>query len=283
MFAAAGANCTALERAAKSVERPFPSARMSPFACAKMIFCACVSVEASRAAALPVSVAIRDARTKTACAPWPLRSPSFNFTSPSKSICDQPPVDANSTLPSGRPVQTATARDGKVELASTGGWAQMGLEGGVKLKDGDRSGQGAHAVFVRSSQIATLTGNAAARDASTETHAQKIIFAQASGDIRAEGGVRSTDFASRSSAVQLAPAAANITADTLQANSKAGRALYSGHARLWQGDSVLEAESIELLRDTRVLNAAGNFPAGFPQASPQSAENSAAGGLVAGE
>jgi lipopolysaccharide export system protein LptA len=177
----------------------------------------------------------------------------------------------------GRPAQTATAHDGQVELASTGGWSQMDLDGDVKLKDGDRSGQGAHAVFVRASQIATLTGNAAARDASTETHAQKIIFAQASGDIRAEGNVHSTDFASRSSAVQLAPAAANITADTLQANSKAGRALYSGHARLWQGDSVLEAESIELLRDTRVLNAAGNVRAVFPQAAPQAAEISSAG------
>jgi lipopolysaccharide export system protein LptA len=171
----------------------------------------------------------------------------------------------------GRPVQTATARNGVAELQSNGGWTQMDLDGDVKLREGERSGQGAHAVFVRASQIATLTGNALARDASTETRAQKIIFAQASGDIRAEGSVRSTDFASRSSVVQLAPAPANISADVLQANSKTGRALYSGHARLWQGDSVLEAESIELLRETRILNAAGSVRAVFPQAAPQSA------------
>src|SRR5712664_1819774 len=177
----------------------------------------------------------------------------------------------------GRPVQTATARNGVAELQSSGGWTQMDLDGDVKLREGERSGQSAHAVFVRASQIATLTGNALARDASTETHAQKIIFVQATGDIHAEGGVRSTDFASRSSAVQLAPAAANITANTLQANSKTGRAVYSGHARLWQGDSVLEAESIELLRETRVLNATGNVRAVFPQAAPQSAEISSLG------
>jgi lipopolysaccharide export system protein LptA len=186
----------------------------------------------------------------------------------------------------GRPVQTATARNGKAELASSGGWSQMDLDGDVKLKEGERSGQGARAVFVRASQTATLTGNALARDASTETHAQKIIFVQASGDIRAEGSVRSTDFASRSAAVQLAPAPANITADTLQANSKTGRALYSGHARLWQGDSVLEAESIELLRESRVVNAAGNVRAVFPQAATPSREVSthvasgASGGLA---
>ena len=174
---------------------------------------------------------------------------------------------------SGRPVQTATARNGIAELQATGGWSQMDLDGDVKLKEGERGGQATHAVFVRASQTATLTGNALARDASTETHAARIVFAQATGDIRAEGGVRSTDFASRSSAVQLAPVPANITADTLQANSKTGRAFYSGHARLWQGDSVLEAESIELLRETRVLNAAGNVRAVFPQATARSAES----------
>jgi len=174
----------------------------------------------------------------------------------------------------GHATQTATARNGLAELQATGGWSQMGLDGDVRLKEGERSGQSAHAVFVRASQTATLTGNAVARDASTETHAGKIIFAQSSGDIRAEGGVRSTDFASRSSAVQLAPAAANITSDILQANSKTGRAFYSGHARLWQGDSVLEAESIELLRETRVLNAAGNVRAVFPQATASSTTGS---------
>ena len=43
--------------------------------------------------------------------------------------------------------------------------------------------------------------------------------------------------------------------------------MYTGHARLWQGDSVLEANSIELLRDSRVLHASGNVRAVFPQAS----------------
>jgi LPS export ABC transporter protein LptC len=169
----------------------------------------------------------------------------------------------------GRPVQTATAQNGAARMASTGGWSQMDLQGDVKLKEGDHSGQADHAIFQRASQTATLTGQAVARDATTETRAPRITFAQSSGDILAEGGVRSTDYSSKTSAVQLAPAPANITGDTLQANSKSGRALYIGHARLWQGDSVMEANSIELLRDTRVLNAVGNVRAVFPQASSQ--------------
>ena len=174
----------------------------------------------------------------------------------------------------GHPVQTATAKNGLAQMAADGGWSQMDLTGDVKLKDGDRSGQAEHAIFRRTSQTATLTGQAVARDVSTETHAPQITFAQNTGEIIAEGGVRSTDFSAKSSAVQFGPAPANITSDSLQANSKTGRALYAGHARLWQGDSVLEANSIELLRDTRVLNASGNVRAVFPQAPSTSTNRS---------
>jgi len=171
----------------------------------------------------------------------------------------------------GAPLQTATAQSGVAQLLATGGWSQMDLQGNVKLKEGDRSGQADHAVFVRATQTAMLTGNALARDGATETQAAKITFSQATGEIRAEGGVRSTQFSSKGGAIQLAAAPANISSEVMQANSKTGRALYSRHARLWQGDSVLEAVSIELLRDAKVLNAAGNVRAVFPQSTVQSA------------
>ncbi|HYL84845.1 MAG TPA: LPS export ABC transporter periplasmic protein LptC [Candidatus Angelobacter sp.] len=177
-------------------------------------------------------------------------------------------VETERSLP-GKPMQTATAQSGVAQLLDTGGWSQMELQGDVKLKEGDRSGQAEHATFVRSAQTATLTGKAVARDTTTETHAPRITFVQNTGDIRAEGGVRSTDFPGKGSGVQLAPVPTNISANTLQVNSKTGRALYSGNARLWQGDSVMEADSIELLRETKVLNAVGNVKAVFPQAARQ--------------
>jgi lipopolysaccharide export system protein LptA len=149
----------------------------------------------------------------------------------------------------------------------------MDLQGNVRLKEGDRSGQGDHATFVRATQTALLTGKALARDATTETQAPRITFVQTTGEVRAEGGVRSTDFSARGSGAQLAGVPANISADTMQGNSKAGRALYNGHARFWQGDSVMEADSIELLREARVMNATGNVRAVFPQAAaPSSAQ-----------
>jgi len=167
----------------------------------------------------------------------------------------------------GKPVQTATAQNGVAQLLASGGWSQMDLQGEVRLKEGDRSGQADHATFVRATQTVLLTGKALARDSVAETQAPRITFAQTTGEIRAEGGVRSTDFSTKGSGSQFAAVPANISADGMQANSKMGRALYTGHARLWQGDSVMEADSIELLREARVMNAVGNVRAVFPQAA----------------
>jgi lipopolysaccharide export system protein LptA len=85
--------------------------------------------------------------------------------------------------------------------------------------------------------------------------------------------VRSTAFPAKGGVVQFSGVPASITAEKMQANAKTGRALYSGHARLWQGDSVLESDSIELLQKTKQLSAAGNVRAVFPQAAQREAVN----------
>jgi lipopolysaccharide export system protein LptA len=182
-------------------------------------------------------------------------------------------LDANGNVQTeraltGHALQTATAKSGVAQLLATGGWSLMDLQGDTKLREGDRNAQADQATFTHADQTALLTGHAVARDTTTETHAPRILFTGASGDIHAEGGVRSTDFSPNGSTVHLAQVPANITSDTMQGNSKTGRAVYTGHARLWQGDSVLEADSIELLRDTKILNAAGKVRAVFPQTPP---------------
>ena len=172
----------------------------------------------------------------------------------------------------GRPLQTATASRGDAQLDETGGWSQITLHGKVHLKEGEKNAEAEEAVFVKASQTSVLTGQAIVRDEGSETRATKITFHQATGDIEAEGKVRSTDFSAKTSTVQLSPAPSNISSDRLQGNSKSGRALYTGHARLWQGPSVMEADSIELLRDTRVLNARGNVRGVFPQEGQRDAK-----------
>ena len=165
----------------------------------------------------------------------------------------------------GKETQTATATNGDAQLDLNGTWTQINLHGNVHLKDGDRSAEAQKAVFVRVPQTTVLTGQAVARDQSSETRATKITFNQDSGDIEADGKVRSTDFGNSKDSIHLSPSASNVTSEHMVGNSKTGRALYTGHARLWQGSSVLEADSIELLRDTRVLNAKGNVRAVFPR------------------
>jgi lipopolysaccharide export system protein LptA len=175
-----------------------------------------------------------------------------------------------------RPVQTANSATGVAQLSAGGDWSQITLRGNVRLQEADRNAEAQQAVFARVAQTTVLTGQAMVRDAGSETHAPKITFFQSTGDIEAEGPVRSTDFASKSSSLQMSSVPANLSADHMRANSKTGRAIYTGHARLWQGASVLEAERIELLRPSRILNATGNVRAVFPQAPQPGASASSA-------
>jgi lipopolysaccharide export system protein LptA len=166
----------------------------------------------------------------------------------------------------GKPVQRASAATGVMVMGSTGEWSKINLHGNVRMKEGDRSAEADDSVMIHDPETAVLTGKAFVRDATSETHAAKITFFQESGNFQAEGNVRSTDFSSKTATVQLSSnAPANLSSDRMDGNSKTGRALYTGHARMWQGPSVLEADSIELLRDAHTLNASGNVKGVFPQ------------------
>jgi lipopolysaccharide export system protein LptA len=182
-------------------------------------------------------------------------------------------VETQRDIP-GKPTQTATATEGDVQLDAVGEWTQMNLHGNVHLKQGLQNAEAQQAVFVRAAQTAVLTGQAVARDDSSETRATKITFHQDSGDIEAEGRVRSTNFGEKKPSIQMSPDPANVTAEHMTGNSKTGRALYTGHARMWQGPSVLEAKSIELLKETRELHAKGDVRAVFPQQSNSAAPGS---------
>jgi lipopolysaccharide export system protein LptA len=156
-----------------------------------------------------------------------------------------------------------------VQLAAGSGWTQIELDGDVKLKDGDRTGQADHASASRAAESMVLTGHALVRDVSTETRAARIRFLQGTGEISANGGVRSSTFPGKNATPRFSDTPATISAEKMEGNSKASRAIYSGHARLRQGDSVLEADVIELLQKTRELTATGNVRAVFPQAGPR--------------
>jgi lipopolysaccharide export system protein LptA len=179
-------------------------------------------------------------------------------------------VETERQLP-GRPTQVTSSRELLATFGAGSEWTEIEQTGHVRFREGDRAGQADRAHLVRSSDSVALRGSVVLTDLQTRTTAQSAFFNQRTGEVRAEGDVRSTDLApGRNSVANLAPQPAHISSDRLLANSSTGRAVYSSGARLWQGDSLIEADSIELVRDMHLLIARGNVRAVFPQTAGSS-------------
>jgi lipopolysaccharide export system protein LptA len=149
---------------------------------------------------------------------------------------------------------------------SGGDWSEMEQSGNVRFRQGDRTAEADRAQFTRRAESVALSGSASVADGQSRTAAEQIWIGQPTGEIRAQGNVRTSYFPGKQNGIaNLAPEPAHITAAKLEANSSTGHAVYSGAARLWQGDAVIEANSIELVRDEKRLEAQGNVRIVFPQ------------------
>lgn len=184
---------------------------------------------------------------------------------------------------SGAP-QTSTSDDLSASLDEASIWAQLTQNGHVKMRDADRTGQGDHSHLDHATNTLVLTGAAHVSDSDSRTSADVITINQTSSELHADGHVVTTyngrNSATPSSAYKPTSAAtsststqqqsasqtansSHATAEHLVANSNTGKALYSGHARLWQGNATIEADAIELERDAKQANATGNVHAVF--------------------
>ena len=150
-------------------------------------------------------------------------------------------------------------------MQPTGEWSKITMQGNVHLKEGDRSGEAQQAVFTKPNQTAVLTGQALARDTSSETHAAKITFNQATGEFSPKETFGPLTFRKTNAATGARPT--NLSW-RMEANSKTGRALYTATPACGRGLRCC-AESIELLRDARVVNGCNVrcLSAGFLQRS----------------
>ena len=168
--------------------------------------------------------------------------------------------------------QVISAAEMAVTFGAKGDWEILDETGGVHFQQADRSASADHARIVQSTNTITLEGSPVISDAVSRTTASNATVNQKSGDLRLSGGVVSTylpaDGASgHGDAVGFGAGAAHISADMLVGSTSSGHVVYAGHARLWQGESVLDADRIELWRDDKKLQAAGHVVAVFPQAS----------------
>ena len=178
----------------------------------------------------------------------------------------------------GKPSQSSTSQELVADFDTKGQWATVDQSGNVHFRSDDRAGQAAKSHVDRATNIVTLTGSAEAFDAASHTTADALVFNQESGEVRGDGHVI-TSYRKPPTGTTAAPTSpnaigtplslgsdpANITAEHLVGNSTTGRAVYTGHARLWQGESTMEADEIELNRDKRQLDARGNVRAVFIQ------------------
>ncbi len=150
------------------------------------------------------------------------------------------------------PPQILKAAELAAKFSPDGEWQQLDETGDVHFQQADRQASADRANIVRSTEMILLDGSPVLTDSMSRTSATSVAINQKSGDIRASGGVLSTYFpGAQNSAMSMGSGPGHISAATLTGSTTSGHVTYVGHARLWQGDSVLEANQIEVWRDEK--------------------------------
>jgi lipopolysaccharide export system protein LptA len=184
-----------------------------------------------------------------------------------------------------QPPQHSTADEFGATFAG-GDWTTLVLDRHVTFRQADRTAESQHAEIDRQSDLIQLEGSPAVSDSLTRTTAAKIEIHQQKNEIHAAGDVQTTYVTSQAaahddssgkstdpSAIELGYGPAHISADALNGNSASGHLVYSGHARFWQGDAVLNANEIELWRSENRMQARENVVAAIPQRAGSQAES----------
>jgi lipopolysaccharide export system protein LptA len=171
------------------------------------------------------------------------------------------------------PEQTTSSRDLSAKFDGSGEWSTIDQTGDIRFTDGERRAQGDRAQANRGSNTVRIDGSVILADASTRTTAQSASFAQDSNTMHADGHVLTTELhADTANIPNLAPEPAHISAEHLVVDTARSHAVYSGKGRLWQGQSVIEGDTIELDSAMQTMQARGHVQGVFPQApwSPKS-------------
>jgi LPS export ABC transporter protein LptC len=183
------------------------------------------------------------------------------------------------------PEQTTSSRELTARFDGAGEWSAIEQTGEVHFRDSQNSGQSDRAHVDRATNTVTLDGSVVLADQATRTTAQQASFAQGANTLRADGHVLTTDLRPTASGISnFAKEAAHISAEHLSADTAKGHATYTGKGRLWQGQSVIEGDTLELDASAHTLVAKGQVHGVFPQAawSPKPAESSAPSSNKAG-
>lgn len=177
-------------------------------------------------------------------------------------------------------LQSSTAQAFAADFNRGGNWQAVEEKGDVKFREGDRQGAANEVKFSRAANEMTLTGAASVEDPALRLKAAKIQINQASGEVHATGAVLASYFGKqndRAATTNSMAGAANISADEMDGSGLAksqnanAHAVFSGHARMWQGSNVLQADTIELWQNEKRAEGRGHVIGEFVEASHKSA------------
>src|SRR5690348_628880 len=198
-------------------------------------------------------------------------------------------VEIARTIASKAP-ETSSAQEFSAEFARSGEWETIEERGGVKFSENGRSGRADAANLSRANSEATLTGGASVEDADSRLQAETIRINQTTGEVHANGKVVASYFGKRSAgAAANAPTVSvtNISADEMsgtgatKAAPSRGHAMFSGNARMWQGTSVLQADTMELWQSEQRAEARGNVSGEFVEVAHKGASQKRKNGASA--
>jgi LPS export ABC transporter protein LptC len=196
-------------------------------------------------------------------------------------------VEVRREIGKGAP-QVSSSAELVATFEANGEWDTLDQSGNVRFQQADKRASADRAKILRSTDLIALDGSPVVSDGTSRTTAGSVTINQKSGEIKASPNVVSTytaatppnsgqsssgssgagqSSATQSGALNLGAGPAHISADALSGSTTSGHVVYSGHARLWQGESVLDANQIEVWRDEKKLQATGNVVAVFPQSS----------------
>ena len=164
--------------------------------------------------------------------------------------------------------QTLSANELIATFGAHGDWETLDQRGNVRFQQADRRASAEHANIVRATDTIALDGSPVISDAMSRTTAANVTVNQKTGDVHAAGGVVSTYIpGAKGDSLSLGSGTAHISADSLSGTVGSNHVVvtYSGHARLWQGESVLDSDQIQLWQDDKKLQASGHVVAVFSQ------------------
>jgi lipopolysaccharide export system protein LptA len=157
----------------------------------------------------------------------------------------------------GQPERVTTSRELDVTFAN-GAISSMVQSGDFRYVEGTRTATAQQARYTVGDNMIAASGLPRVVDTNSELTANTIRLNRATGDMAAEGEVKTTyqQSGAQPGAMFGSNDPIHATAPAMTAK-RAGQAHYSGGARLWQGANIVEAPTIDFDRDKKTLLAQG--------------------------